>query len=219
MMRRQIVVLATVLLASVSDAWAGNITYTIKDYPVCQVDQSGGGTIHVSGQITTDGTLGQYALNDGTITHILNQQLTFTTATGQYQSSEGWGINLWPDTPLFFATSTQLLVRPGDAYGPTVHQQSPVLDLEITWDRSHIVVSYDSYRGHASSTVGLASFAADTTQIVPGSIGASDPWVIATVVPEPSTLALLGIAAIGLLGCVWQYRQMRQVAGVSTTAM
>ena len=34
----------------------------------------------------------------------------------------------------------------------------------------------------------------------------ADPWIIATAVPEPSSVVLLGLASIGLIGLTWRRR-------------
>ena len=56
--------------ASVSTAWAGNITYNLVDYPVNEADMINGGTDTISGTIITDGTLG-YLTTNGSISQII----------------------------------------------------------------------------------------------------------------------------------------------------
>ena len=80
-MRRQIVAAAFVLLASISNAWA-DITYNLVDYPASQIID-GGGECHVSGTITTDGTLGVYT--NGT-SHLLGASFSIKTSDGDSYS-------------------------------------------------------------------------------------------------------------------------------------
>ena len=64
---------------SVSNAWAGDITYNIVDFPANQVDQVLGGDDHISGQIVTDGTTGNYT----DTTHIISSTFSLKNTAGQ----------------------------------------------------------------------------------------------------------------------------------------
>ena len=52
---------AVALLAAASNVAGRDITYDFVDYPLSQIDSTTGRKDHVSGQVTTDGTLGVYA--------------------------------------------------------------------------------------------------------------------------------------------------------------
>jgi hypothetical protein len=118
-MRWQIIVVAIVLLASVSAARAAYITYNIVDYPLNETDLFSNVTDTISGTIITDGTLG-----DLWITNIVGGTLTF----------EGNGLSLtlgpaWASVStatMIFATQTQLQIPDGYAVeiGASVEQDT-----------------------------------------------------------------------------------------------
>jgi PEP-CTERM motif len=205
-----------VLLASVSIARAGNITYSLVNYPVNQTDAVSGGTIAVYGTITTDGTLG--AWTGDPMSHIVGGSLRLVTPVGDLTRPITSCYSNVSGVEFLYATPTQLVSRPGDQitfsdqFDSSYTSWVDVVYSRVTWAGGN--PQTPQYAGAVSTfSGGNLIFPArfnNPLSNVSGSIASNDPWVIGTVVPEPSTLALLGIGAVSLLAFAWRRQRKAQ---------
>ncbi len=207
-------VFSALILASVSSAWAGTLTYDIVNYPSLQNGYT------IEGAITTDGKLGVVSPSD-----ITGWSIGLSGPTTQY-----FPVN-WA-TPMTQATSNMSI---GSIYYPSYNEcliATPA-GLEVTQGAADsLVVSSTIYGedGNYTSVVWgnngdafppsgpnqwLGTIEAPYTtalwnaQGVLSAMAAPDNpsyLLIATPTPEPSTLVLFGIAALGLF--IWRRRAL-----------
>jgi PEP-CTERM motif len=166
-----------------SEASAGSITYNIVDMPA---DQNGFTT---SGTITTDGVIGNLANSDITSWSVTISQggtsETFTTGDG------GPIVNILNN---LVATASEINVPPADNFAVandfellSVPPGGMIID-EIRWVNSPQPI-YMAQVNFSSPP------AWNTSPPVAGT-----NWVIATAVPEPSTLTMFGVAVTCVAG-------------------
>jgi hypothetical protein len=164
-------------LATISTALATNITYNFVNYPVNQADAINPGTVTIS----------------GTNTHLVGGSISYFMSGGSatgvpFDKAEG-GILYATSTELTCPTGfgTAFFYDPGPSY--------PV--VELAYDRYS---TPNLYYGGIEFPMGtmISEFYSSGPTSVSGSIGANDPWIIATAVPEPGVLILLGSAMLGL---------------------
>lgn len=207
-MRRQIMLVAVVLLATVSTAQADTI-YNLVNYPSSQTVS--GGTDTVSGTITTDGTPGPYA----DTSHLINASFVFTTPKGTTYTVSSAGFDLTGSSQIS-VTSTALLYYPAagsdfELYGYSLEYPDDFVGL--AWLRpSSPPTAAAMYEGYVVDTIAnkyLAVFGDSSGKTSSGYVGSNDPWVIAT--PEPGTLTLAFSALLGLAGAVYLRRRRATV--------
>jgi hypothetical protein len=198
--RMTFVAFLLILAAILSNASAANVTYRLLNYPLDQADSVNGGTDTISGTIITDGTLGEWAADSRHF--VFGSPITFTAPNHVYTGVfSGWGT--WSGYPMLHATPTQLLIYPSDKLTLTFYNSSDQTTFNFGY-LPDLNLHFGEVQ-HVPDMTYLAKFESRPTTVT-GSIGANSPWVIAEVVPEPSTFVLLGfsVASLGLL--VWRRR-------------
>ena len=168
-----------------SEASAGSITYNIVDMPA---DQNG---FTVSGTITTDGVIGNLANSDITSWSVtISQGGTFET----FISSNGGAIvNILNN---LVATASEIYVPPAANFAVANDFQllsvpsipNPISIDQIRWVNSPQPIYMAQVNFSSPPAWNTSPPVVDTN------------WVIATAVPEPSTLTMLGIGATCLAG-------------------
>jgi len=169
-----------------------DITYNLVDYPL---DQGGH---HLSGTITTDGTIGDLGADPfpaGYYNYTPQYGGHIIGATYQIDNDPVYTVpindvlNAWAEA---VATPTQIVLEPGDTSAFTLDYNVPSVGVwGIQWENTGLFAGSDQASGTVWSTTSTPAGA--------GRIGANTAWVIATVaVPEPATLALLATALLPL---------------------
>lgn len=170
-------------------AQAAMQTYSIVDYPTsCQVDNITELMDHVSGTITADPTTGVIASASFTLTGATSYTVASATIDPYFVHITPTQITLTqinPDNPLGngnlrLSGSTQ--VSGFDAVLQWYTAGDPFVPGSFP---------FSSYMGQVYlSKDHPVDFGAD------GGLGSVYPWVVATVVPEPTTIALLGLGGL-----------------------
>jgi hypothetical protein len=197
MKRLMIAVLSVAMIVSASNAWADMLTYSIVDYPTLQIDTMTGLTDHVSGTITADPMTGLIGSASFTITG----STSYTVASATIFSAVNVSVSPTEIT-LSSAASYGFL----DLKGSTgVSGANSSADLQWYTPADPWVVGTMDWAGYMGTVGSKGSgplFASG--QVAPEFT--YYPWVVATVVPEPSTLVLFGIGAISFIAYGWRRR-------------
>ena len=213
-MRYLIAASAVVLLLSVvvENSSGQNITYNLVSYPAYQLDVQTGLPDSIAGSITTDGHLGVLEISD-ILSWSFTQSRTGTPSSWSTSSSN-------PNTSIVLgntgigptATATQLICALGCNFVLTTFADGGDFSVGYLTEAAgeYSYASTYSPSGATSNFSDLVGWWNNAVGQPPSSFLSSppaDPWVIAEVVPEPSTLVLISVGAVGLLACVWRRRR------------
>ncbi len=218
------VLLAALLPVFESNARAGDITYNIVNYPVDQTDQWTAGTDTLSGTIITDGALGNQSTSSfivggtATITDPNGDSYTYPLNDMELGNMATYGCDLTADQILIPFGCSAVFNFGGPSINAVTSASTPGIFLAYT---NYSTTSYGPsyYGGVWNDYENPAAWQQDNSAEIlsgnPGDINASpgSSWIIAGVVPEPTTLTLLGSALLGL-GVV--YLRRRGAKGVTT---
>jgi hypothetical protein len=178
-----LIVAGTVALLQVAPSYADPITYNLVNYPT----EQNGWTL--SGTITTDGTLGIIQIESF-------QAATWTITKGDESYTSVAELEI-PNTAIdILATSTDLRLH------PTL--DTTMLALSSNANFTLIEWTKGFYIGETPEWVEAWESPSSPSAFV------QNHYIIASTVPEPSTLALLSASALCLLAYAW--RRMRLTA-------
>jgi hypothetical protein len=183
------VVTTIVLMVSANIAEAGQITYSIQNYPA---DQQGA---TLSGTITTDGVTGNL-----TGTDILSWSWTITPAGGTpftlHSTDTGSATTLVGQ--LVASATTITMANPAQGSVNDFDLASLNSSGELTADLAYSRIPSPGANQYLALTPAGGIIWANSHP----AMGGTDPWVIAVVassVPEPSGVVLMSLAISGLL--------------------
>jgi hypothetical protein len=176
---------AAVLATSSAKA---DITYSLQNYPA---DQDG----HtLSGTITTDGHIGPLSSSD-----IKSWTVTIDSTT--FASTDPQASVEIPDTKAVLASSTAITI----AFDPVGAPNFNYFSLSSEPDGTMATLSSLSYERDDTERT-YAAFLNNGPFLWltdDPHMGGTDPWVIAAVVPEPSTAIVAAFGAVAFLAYGW----------------
>jgi PEP-CTERM motif len=178
---------AVVLLLAVPNlAEAGPITYAIQNYPA---DQNGA---TVSGTFTSDGKIGDLSKTD-----ITSWTLTITPSWGTAVSVSSSSL----DASLAITGDVVASAFSITLAAPTVNPSDNILQLHGRTDGFLVGIDYvRGLNGSGPSAIYDGTDDGFVWQNGDPSMGGTDPWVIAQAVPEPSSVILAALGALGIIG-------------------
>jgi hypothetical protein len=191
------------MLALSGVAQATMVTYSIVDYPAYQLDTVTGLTDHVSGTIIADPTAGVISSASFTITGAVSYTVASAIIDPYYVHISPTEITVTPYNPSNTLGYGNLRLS-----GPTGVGSYPIASLQWYTPGQPWVDGSNNWAGYSGnvllSKAGKsygANFTSDhdaTPFTQNGVKGTYDSMVVA-VVPEPATIALLGLGVLGLL--------------------
>ncbi len=184
-----------VFFSSVSKTWATDTTYNIANYPSMQPDMWNDGDVNISGTLTENiNTYGYPEITSGSITY----QSPIATYTGTFIGIAGYASY---GSAIF--TPTQYLAPEGTA---TTLVFMTTQGDEICLRYWNMTATNGDYEGAVFSP--SDQLIDDFWGLTGGALSGNDPWVIATAVPEPGTITLLGTALLGFAGVLYLRRRL-----------
>jgi hypothetical protein len=193
-----LLVAVALLLAGAGQGTAAPITYKIDDYPALQIGFVTGQPVHISGSITTNGTLGT---NLSAASVITDYTVTFSQGSTSDTFTFGGPGQFFG---LLNVTNQAITLA---AVGGNLILASATGDLNVDWDPSRAIAKYSNFDQNHGLVLewgtNTTAFASPTFLPI-----AEAP---AVSVPEPATLTLVGIGALCSLGYAWRKRKQPQV--------
>ncbi len=207
---RGLLALVGIILAS--DARAGIFTYNIADYPAYESDPSTGGTDTISGTIITDSNSGLLATANIMGGNFTIQNPTYGDVTVPISGNVTitGSVTATPDSLTLAIPSAgsvnEIEISAQISSAGVFSDGFLVMEYRRTNYPSGTLTPYDIYQLTCSPVAGTQSIDFGALTIDPNrlSLGGVDQWLIATEVPEPSTLTLLIAGAVGLFGYAWR---------------
>ena len=203
--------LAVLAITFSSTSNAASLTYSINDYPSLQ----GSGPSHLSGTITTDGTIG--VLTAANITHWAFEVRNSSSTLLFSASGNGAGVGVYvAGVHAVKATATSITLSYPE--GPTTNPLELTSAFELSGTNGDLYYERalpssggkETYWGQDFANVSVAGQWLNQAVSIGFPTNSSGDWLIAgsqtAAVPEPASVAMLGIGIVCIFG--WRRRQI-----------